>query len=289
MSNESSAIPKKIVWLASYPKSGNTWFRLFLTALLGDDDLNINEMKTDGIFSSRGIFDNITDIESTYLHDEEAKELLPKVFNEVARTWTKERLFVKIHDAYTFGRGGSPIVPTESTLCALYFIRNPLDIAASLANHNASSIDDAIHLLNKKDGSFAKQNNNLNTSNQIRQLLLNWSGHVNSWTGNLPFPIKIIRYEDMLADTLNVFTEAISFTGIDIATEKIRQALAESSFEKLREQEKKSGFKENNRLGNFFFRKGTTDNWLNELTNAQINSILDCHGEIMTKYYYKPK
>src|ERR1700744_765885 len=138
MENKETAVgEKKIIWLASYPKSGNTWFRAFLTALLGDGDLNINMMKTDGIFSSRGIFDDATDMDSTYLYDDEVKQALPEVFTHVVSQYAKPRLFVKIHDAYTMSVDGTPIIPAEPTLCALYFIRNPLDVAGSFANHNA--------------------------------------------------------------------------------------------------------------------------------------------------------
>src|SRR5690554_5847280 len=165
MHNSSQDIAKKIVWLASYPKSGNTWFRAFLSALLGDGELNINEMKTDGIFSSRGIFDSCTDLDSTYLRDEEIKVLLPDVFCNVAAEYEKERLFIKIHDAYTYNQFEQPIVPTQPSYGALYFIRNPLDIVASLANHNGSTIDQAITLMNNSKGCLARQRNNLNVNN----------------------------------------------------------------------------------------------------------------------------
>src|SRR5258706_1512744 len=105
-STETTVGQKKIIWLASYPKSGNTWFRAFLTALLGNGDLNINQMKTDGIFSSRGIFDDATDMDSTYLLDSEVKLLLPEVFTHVISQYEKDRLFVKIHDAYTLNDAG---------------------------------------------------------------------------------------------------------------------------------------------------------------------------------------
>ena len=95
MRNEETSELKKIVWLASYPKSGNTWFRAFLTALLNDGDLDINQMKTDGIFSSRFIFDNSTDLDSTYLYDEEVKNMLPEVFCDMAQCIKKRTCLLK--------------------------------------------------------------------------------------------------------------------------------------------------------------------------------------------------
>jgi len=278
--------PKKIVWLASYPKSGNTWFRAFLTALLGDGDLNINEMKTDGIFSSRGIFENCTDVDSTYLYDSEVKNLLPEVFEHQAGLYQKDRLFVKIHDAYTENRNEMPIVPDSPTLCALYFIRNPLDVAGSFANHNNSTIDEAIQLMNSPKGSLAHQSKNRNVNNQFKQLMLSWSGHVESWTATLPFPVMVIRYEDMLADTKNTFMKAAEFMGIGVTMEQITLAIEETKFEKLQQQEAKGGFTEKNKKSKSFFRKGVAGGWENELTAEQVKEIIEHHKEVMGCYNY---
>jgi hypothetical protein len=262
--------PKKIIWLASYPKSGNTWFRAFLTALLGDGDLNINEMKTDGIFSSRAIFDNCTDMDSTELYDKEVKNLLPDVFKHQAELYSKDKLFVKIHDAYTLNSNGVPIVPEEPTLCALYIIRNPLDVVGSFANHNGSTLDEAIALMNNPRGTLAKQSKNRNMNSQFAQLMLSWSGHARSWTANLPFPVLAIRYEDMLADPFNTFSRAVQFMKIDVSAS----------------QESQTGFMEKNKRSEKFFRKGVAGNWVNELSPGQIKSIIDNHADVMKQYNY---
>lgn len=286
MYSSTQGISKKIVWLASYPKSGNTWFRAFLSALLGDGELNINEMKTDGIFSSRGIFDSCTDLDSTYLRDDEIKVLLPDVFSSLAAEYEKERLFIKIHDAYTYNQFEQPIVPTQASYGALYFIRNPLDIVASLANHNGSTIDQAITLMNNPKGCLARQKNNLNVNNQLKQLMLDWSGHVKSWTNQKAIPVQVIRYEDMLHDPLTTFTKAVEFMGIDMKQEAIIKAIEETSFDKLKSQELKAGFKERNKKGNSFFRSGSAGNWTKELTEPQIESIITHHKKTMMSYSY---
>lgn len=283
--NEPS-IPKKIIWLASYPKSGNTWFRAFLTALLNDGELDINEMKTDGIFSSRAIFENITDIDSTEIYDEEAKNMLPHVFQALSSGYLKEQLFIKIHDAYTLNTNKAPIVPTEPTQCAVYFIRNPLDVVASLANHNGSTIDEAINLINNPKGALANQKGNFNVNNQFKQLMLSWSGHVESWTANLPFPVIVIRYEDMKAETFGSFKKAIEFMGITIQPEQIEKAIAASKFEQLQQKEQEKGFSEKSISSKHFFRKGETGGWRNELTQQQAQLILNNHKKLMEKYGY---
>jgi hypothetical protein len=288
---EIPADPKKIVWLASYPKSGNTWFRAFLTALLGDGTLDINMMKTDGIFSSRRIFDDATDMDSTYLYDDEVKQMLPEVFTEVVSQYTRPRLFVKIHDAYSKNIDGTPIIPAEPTLCALYFIRNPLDVAGSFANHNAGSIDESIDIMNKPRGMLAKQKRlrgEMNTNYQFAQLMYSWSGHAESWTNTeVPFPVLVLRYEDMLHDTLKTFSKAVTFMGLEKTAQEIEKAIHESRFEKLKEQEEKRGFMEKNRKSESFFRSGKAGGWKNELTPQQIRSIVDNHRTVMEKYCYE--
>ena len=281
------SILKKIIWLASYPKSGNTWFRAFLTALLNDGELDINEMKTDGIFSSRLIFENLTDIDSTELYDDEVKNMLPYVFHDLSSGYLREQLFIKIHDAYTLNTNKLPIVPTEPTLCAVYFIRNPLDIAASLANHNGSTIDEAITLMNNPKGDLASQKGNFNVNSQFRQLMLSWSGHVESWTNSLPFPVLVLRYEDMKAETLSTFTKAVEFIGITAHREQIEYAIKASQFEQLQQKEQEKGFAEKSIRSKYFFRKGQTGGWKNELTEEQALLILANHKNTMEYYGYQ--
>ncbi|HEY9003783.1 MAG TPA: sulfotransferase domain-containing protein [Mucilaginibacter sp.] len=282
---------KKIVWLASYPKSGNTWFRAFLTALLGDGTLDINMMKTDGIFSSRKIFDDTTDLDSTYLYDDEVKQMLPEVFTEVASQYSRPRLFVKVHDAYSKNVDGIPIIPVEPTLCALYFIRNPLDVVGSFANHNAGTIDESIEIMNNPRGTLARQNRlrgEMNINYQFTQLMFSWSDHAESWTNpEVPFPVLVLRYEDMLHDTLNTFSKAVAFMGLEKTTEEIEKAINQCRFEKLKEQEKENGFMEKNRKSESFFRSGKSGGWKNELTPEQIRSIVDNHRAVMEKYGYE--
>ncbi|NJK96875.1 MAG: sulfotransferase domain-containing protein, partial [Bacteroidales bacterium] len=121
---------KKIIWLASYPKSGNTWFRAFLANLLhpGDKPADINELEGGPIASSRALFDEATGLSSSDLTPAEIENLRPFVYRYIARNST-EIIFHKIHDAYTLTSEGVALVPAEATRCAIYFVRNPLDVA----------------------------------------------------------------------------------------------------------------------------------------------------------------
>ncbi len=278
-------IPKKIVWLASYPKSGNTWFRAFLTALLNDGEVDINNMKTDGIFSSRAIFDHFTDIDSTYLTDEEVKSIQPEVFNSLASEEKRKRLFIKVHDAYTFNQANKPIIPTESTYCAIYIIRNPLDVVASLANHNQSTIEEAIALMNNSEGSLATQKNNKNTAPQSKQLMLNWSDHVTSWVSQESFRVMIVRYEDLLLNTRQTFSKCCAFIKLDKTEIEIENAIQASSFNKLKEQEHEKYFSEKKGSGSFF-RQAKLGEGIKKLNQPQIQVVINAHRPIMENYKY---
>jgi len=277
---------KKIVWLASYPKSGNTWFRAFLTALLGgSEEIDLNGLKTQNIFASRDIFNAFTDLDSTYLYDSEAKCLLPKVYNALGEE-IKAIEYIKIHDAYTMNDVGQPIVPAEATKCAIYFIRNPLDIVASLANHMGYTIEQSIALMNNPNGCLATQKNNLNTGTQFRQLILSWSNHVSSWATPTAFPILTLRYEDLLQDPDKFFLQAVRFIGIEVSDEAITRAIAATSFDKLKQKELNSGFKEKVPQAKNFFRSGSSGKWKEELTELQAAEIISVHGDMMKRFGY---
>lgn len=278
----------KIVWLASYPKSGNTWFRAFLTALMyNEEQLDINHLKTNGIFSSRAIFEEFTDIDSTLCYNSEIKNTLPEVYQNYNLITDKEHLFIKVHDAYGYNGLGMPLIPTTPTKCAIYFIRNPLDIVGSLAHHNGDTIENTIDFLINDQAKMAEQHNNLNLNNQFPQLLGSWSTHVKSWeNSSIPFPVLFMRYEDMLNNTFEVFKNAIDFIGLNKSEEEIQIAINKTSFNILKEKENKGIFKEKNPKAANFFRNGIAGNGVNELSKEQQRLVIKHHYLLMFKYKF---
>ena len=276
--------PHKIVWLASYPKSGNTWFRAFLAALMNDGNVELNDLHTDGIFSSREIFDYIAEISSRDLYDEEAKLMIADVFRYLAAEKNSLSI-IKVHDAFECDEEGNSIIPEEVTHCAIYFVRNPLDIAGSIANHMQFSIAQAVNLLNNHDACMVGQKGNLNINQQFRQHVSDWSSHVKSWTSRPSFPVHVLRYEDMLKDPFESFSRVLKLVGWQYPSEQIKNAIAATSFEKLSTQEAANGFKEKGRMPKFF-RKGTAENWKQELTAEQVEKIISCHRDTLIKYNY---
>jgi hypothetical protein len=271
---------KNIIWLASYPKSGNTWFRLFLSALFNNAKVDINEIDEGHIFSRKHIFEEVLDLNSTLLNNDEIKLLQNKVYKYLSEQ-TENTLFFKIHDALIFNKANELIIPEANTKCAIYFIRNPLDVAVSFANHNATSIENTILAMQNDEYTLGSEK-----GKQLEQKLLTWSNHYKSWKANVPFPVYVVRYEDMLSDTFNVFKALVNKIGLNYSDEAIKDAIIATKFENLKKQEEEKGFKEKNPDTQKFFNNGTSGTWKNKLTESQIDTIIKTHGEIMKELGY---
>lgn len=276
---------KNIVWLASYPKSGNTWMRIFLSNLLSgsSEAVDINALSETAISSNRAILDSYLGIHTSELTMEETDRLRPDVFRKFSEE--KEGLgFIKTHEAWTINSMGKAIFPEDITKGVLYIIRNPLDIAISYAYHNAESLDKTIASLNADNIILCHREDSINI--QTAQILKSWSDHVHSWTVESKLPVHIIRYEDMLERPYYVFKDAINFLGLKYAESDLISAISNSSFDRLRTMELNNGFIERGIRAKRFFRKGKSNEWKSVLSHKQINDIVKHHKGIMKKFGY---
>ncbi|MCK5028332.1 MAG: sulfotransferase domain-containing protein [Bacteroidales bacterium] len=276
---------KNIIWLASYPKSGNTWFRVFLTNLLNDSDVpaNINDLADTSISSSRKIFDEYTGLSSSDLTFNEIDSLRPEVYR-MQSAESNELLFKKVHDKYYATERGEPLFPSEITRGVVYIIRNPLDVLVSFAYHSAKPVEKMVKTLNDSNFAFCNQNDKL--QNQLRQILGSWSDHVKSWTEQKNIPVHFIRYEDMISNTFDSFKDAVKFIGIEKPDSEIHEAIKKSDFSVLANQEKEGGFKEKMIKSKSFFRKGKTGDWKNCLNQKTTEEVISKHKSVMMKYEY---
>src|SRR5262249_19008790 len=130
--------PAKTVWLASYPKSGNTRVRIFLANLLHPErapvDINFMPMRTPNS-ASRSDFDFHLGVPSAFLLPEEIEHLRPISDGAMAAQWPGPILHRKAHDAYTYLSDGRPLMGQAPDCAALYILRDPCDVAVSVANH----------------------------------------------------------------------------------------------------------------------------------------------------------
>ncbi len=273
-----------ITWLASYPKSGNTWFRIFLSNLLKgeEEEVTINQLKTDGIFSSRHILNRYSGVECSNLTMDEIDRLRPKVYDHLSHL-VKRNFFVKVHDAYTYLEDGSPLLGTFQTK-AVYILRNPLDVAVSFANHSSKSFSAIVENMGDQNFSFCANENRM--ANQTRQMLLTWSMHVTSWTEAKEIPVNILRYEDMKQKPLETFTKAVRFIGLDYTEAQIQSAIELSDFNRIKKEESHEGFREKPYKTESFFRKGQVGDWKNHLTEMQAEQIISDHSSVMRKFGY---
>lgn len=276
---------RKIVWLASYPKSGNTWFRVFLSNLLSkkNDPADINNLYATPIASNRELFDDATGLSSSNLTPEEIDNLRPGVYEYAARN-SKELLFQKVHDAWLLNEIGEPLFSKNITKSVIYIVRNPLDVAVSFANHLSKPLNETVKIMADDGYAFGSKPNRLHL--QLRQRLLTWNNHVNSWVNQSNLPIIVLRYEDMKTNTFETFSKALNFIGIHSSDEEIKQAIIYSDIKEMQKQEVEKGFKEKPYQTSTFFRKGETGNWRNELPENLVKSICNSHFEMMKQFGY---
>lgn len=273
-----------IFWLASYPKSGNTWLRTFLMNYRRDEGqpCNINELNTGMIASSRIWVDDVCGFDTADLRQDEIENLRPEVYR-----WTSteaETGFHKIHDAYRITVSGRPLVDDVATRGAIYVIRNPLDVAPSYANHRGCSIDDAISHMANPDYALARSDRAL--SDQLLQFMGTWSHHVTSWVDAPDLNLLTLRYEDMHADPVGTFGKVVRFLDMEQDEERLGRAIAFSQFEVVAAQEAQSGFRERPARAERFFRKGQAGDWRTSLNEGQVSRIIRDHGTVMQRFGY---
>ena len=278
---------KPLVWIASYPKSGNTWMRLALSSLLnGGASVDINSFKRSGDSSSfnRTLFDDLVGMESSELTEEEILNARPGAF----RLWAAEDggpQLLKVHEAYIDTSGGEPLFPAEVSRAAIHIVRDPRDVAVSAGRLYGTDIDAVIARMARPDHVQSANSYQLNTT--LPQPLSSWSGHAESWMDRPSFPVLTLRYEDMLTDTATALRRAADIIGITASDAAIAGAVAATRFDALRRQEEQQGFGENwSRTATLFFRRGVAGGWRDDLTPAQAERIVADHGPVMERLGY---
>ena len=291
----------RTIWLASYPKSGNTWLRMLIANLSAKDDqpIDINALpERGGIASARGPFDYLTLIDSSLLTHDEVDVLRPRVYEELASGTQDDEYdkpedappvrFVKAHDAYTLTPQGEPLLAgARGADRAIVIVRDPRDVAPSLASHSGTSIDEAIAFMGNSDAGFCVNTNRQHS--QLRQKLPGWTGHIASWLDQRDIPVHLIRYEDMQADALGTLRGVLAFAGRPASEDEMKRAVGFAEFAQLRQQEQDKGFREAPRpwTGGSFFRRGIQGGWREELSAEQVARIEAEHADMMRRLGYQ--
>jgi hypothetical protein len=276
----------KVIWLASYPKSGNTWMRVLLSNYLqySTTPADINKLDGGPIASARVWFDEWAGIEASAMDDSVIERLRPDVYRCMAGE-SPDTLYMKVHDAWGQTDQGEALFPADVTAGVIYILRNPLDLALSCAHHWGVTVDKATEFMCDPEFVMARSIGGL--SDQLRQCLRSWSDHLKTWLDESGLPVHILRYEDLLDDTEAAFGGVVRFLGLPYDKARIRQSVAFSDFSELQRQEREKGFREASmQAPGPFFRHGKAGAWRKELPIDRVERLTKAHGALMKRFGY---
>ncbi|MGF1608635.1 MAG: sulfotransferase domain-containing protein [Kiloniellales bacterium] len=271
-----------IVWLASYPKSGNTWVRAFLANYQNDAKAAVPI----NLLPSFSLGDNFLSHYEKYsgkpassLTMEELEALRPKVHEWFAYS-RPDNTFVKTHSA-VLKVAGRPLITPSATAGAIYVVRNPLDVAVSFAHHYQVSYERAVEALCDERYSLPR------TDEQLEQVLSSWSRHVRSWTTAPGLPLHLMRYEDMRRKPAKAFAGLVRFLRLPADHDRLDRAIRFSSFRELQAQEKREKFVESRPDGKAaFFRQGAVGGWRHHLSEELAERLIEANRAVMTELGY---
>jgi len=278
-----------IIWLASYPKSGNTWVRSIISSLLYSNDGNFNFelIKKISQFPEKKYFkelmndfDNFDKIKENWILAQESLNLDNKI-----------KLLKTHHGKYTVGNDS--FTNDQNTLATIYIVRDPRTLISSISNHYTLTLDDASNFLmtpqiigNKKRWEEKETG--------MKCLLGKWNDHYRSWT-RVKNNLLLIKYEDLIHNPESELEKIINFLkkylNIKTNDDKNKKILKTTSFKNLKEMETKGLFKENvlNKEDNSkvnFFHLGPANNWKDNLNEDVKNKIEKNFYEEMAELEY---
>lgn len=206
--------------------------------------------------------------------------LRPRVQREIAEG-RRARVLIKTHNARIEDRG-FPTINPKVTSGAVYLVRNPLDVAISFAAFRGIPLDRAI-----ADMAMTGFGNSTNEKT-VYWVSGSWSENVQSWTETADPTVLVLRYEDILADPAARFAEAARHILLEPTAGQVAEAVALSSFDRLKGIEKSRGFSERPASAREFFRKGNAGQWRSALSKAQVDRIVADHEAQMARFGYLP-
>ena len=267
-----------IIWIASYPKSGNTWLRSLISSYFFSKNgvFNFNQLANIKQFSCNNI--NSSEINSTNYQAIVSKNWIPtqEIINK-----DKKIHFLKTHNAICSINGNS-FTNQNNTIAAIYIIRDPRNVITSISNHYNLSLQDSLEFIKNKKKIIFPNKKKINNHDDFN-FISNWSDHYSSWK-NINFaPIKIIKYEDLTRDTNKTFISILEFLSkfikFNFDKSKIKNSIDSTTFDKLAEMEREVGFAESsdstlNSKKIRFFHLGNKNTWSN-LLDKNVSQDID--------------
>ena len=262
-----------IIWLSSYPKSGNTYIRSFLSAYFftNNGEFNFQLLKFIEQFPDRQFFNGFINTK-----EEASKKWLP-IQREIIKS--KKIRFLKTHSAYG-SLNNNPFTSSEVTIGGIYIVRDPRNVLLSLMNHFSLDEEGALEMLCDQNRGIKSEDNNYATYS----FLSTWSNHLKSWSNIKSFKTILIKYEDLENNSEKVLNNLVKFTndllknnkGID--HQKFDRALETTNFAKLKKKENKEGFSEamfskKKKEKIPFFNMGFKSDWKKILNKSTVKKI----------------
>ena len=274
---------ESILWVASYPRSGNTFTRLLLANyfLAEESDYQINKL-SDFVPSdtSKLLWKYFSS--SSPQSPETVWAERPKVFEHFRRTGKARAFFgLKTHTANVTlsGLPGFDFRPNDR---AIYIVRHPLDVLLSYSDYNDRDIDSAIDVMctsgvvvsAARHGAFDVRGS--------------WAEHVTSWLFSPSCPILLVRYEELCQQTEQTLRNMLSFLGSPAQSNRVKHAVDATRFDRVQEQEATHSFIErpSTTASGTFFRKGMPLQWLRELSPHHAYRLADRCGDVMRRLGY---
>ena len=264
-----------IIWIASYPKCGNTWVRSLLSAYYfsKDGEFNFDLLKNIKQFPSREFFKK-----KVFSIEEASRNWLPiqKKIKE-----TRKVYFLKTHNVYGAYKGNNFTTP-EFTLGAINIVRDPRNVITSLMNHYSINEEEALKMLSSVHRNLKDRNNKNDYSNY--SFISSWSNNYKSWKISKNINKLLIKYEDLENNRVKTFSKILDFTNKlmnndqQINKQKLEKSIKTTDFDVLKNKEKKEGFDEavysEDLVGKKpFFNLGKENNYKKLLKTETIKSI----------------
>lgn len=272
-----------ILWLASYPKSGNTWLRAFLANLIANRSAPLDLTELPQFCedeASAALYSEAAGRPSTSLSIAELCALRPSVQAAIAAR-ARGTVLVKAHN-YWGGFEQDPLHNPQVTAGGVYVVRNPLDVVVSMSHHFGLSVDEAIDFLGDEDTATE------NAARWVSQLLGSWSTHAASWAAIEHPGFLLVRYEDLLDKPTKHFARIARQVGVHDRA-RIARAIEHASFQTLARNERRDGFIEaSEKTAARFFRVGRAQQWRQVLSRDQVGRIIARHREQMARLKYIP-
>ena len=275
-----------IIWIASYPKSGNTWMRLFIKSYFNSSNIK---------FSLDNKMDDAIVVESFPVERRfEELKINFEDFSDIYKNWLNMQLMINLNNKINYLKTHNAMCTinkhkftnVENTLGAIYIVRDPRDVLVSYSYFLNRSIDE---ILKKMTSNDSYEGAELKNKFYKKSLLGSWSSHYNSWKKLDGVKTILVKYEEMIENPHSTFLKVLIYlknlTNIKIDEKKINDTIKQTSFENLKNLELKEGYK-GNLSPNPFFRSGKVGQWREKLTKEQCQKIEITFKNEMTELGY---